>query len=405
MTVLLALLQRCVLFPLSFLVPRRPGAWVFGAPQDGFSGNTKYLFLWVSEHRPDVRATWLTGSRTTRDLLRGRGYRCELRWSPAGVVAGLTAQYHFVSNDGSDTCFAFTGGARVFNLWHGVGIKNILRGARVGQNAALFARRWRPDVWLRSLHRFRRPALVLATSEVMSQHFARCFDVPLERSPVLGYPRLDPFVDEDFRALCLSFGDYDALRELCAGRTTYLYTPTLRDDDGDLLAEALPDLAAMSAALEPTNGLLLLKLHPFSAASVADAVADHPNIAVWPGDLDLYPVLPEMDCLITDYSSLLYDYVAFADAGVVIYAFDYDRYIAKDRDLAFSFEDNIIGVRADSFAQLCDSLRSGAALASLPEDRLGILRTRFWGSPHPPAHLASAAITDFALNWTESEDR
>jgi hypothetical protein len=143
----------------------------------------------------------------------------------------------------------------------------------------------------------------------------------------------------------LSFGDYDALQELCAERTTYLYTPTLRDDDADLLGEALPDLAALSAALEPTNGVLLLKLHPFSAASVAEAVEEYDNIVVWPQELDLYPVLADMDCLITDYSSLLYDYVAFADSGVVIYAFDYDRYVAQDRDLAFPLEDNIVGSR------------------------------------------------------------
>lgn len=400
MRALLVLLQRVVLFPLSFLVPRTPGHWVFGAPQDGFSGNPKYLFLWMSEHRPDVRCTWVTGSTTTRDLLRRRGYRCELRWSLPGVQAAATAQYHVVANDGSDTNFAVIGGARVLNLWHGVGIKNVLRGARVGANARLYASsRWRPDVYLRSVHRFRRPDLVLATSPVMAAHFARCFDVPLERCPVLGYPRLDPFVDEQFRRLCLSFGDYDALRELCAGRTTYLYTPTLRDDDADLLGQAVPDVAALSAALRPTNGVLLLKLHPFSAASIAEAVAGYDNIVVWPQELDLYPVLADMDCLITDYSSLLYDYVAFADSGVVIYAFDYGRYVAQDRDLAFPFEDNIVGRRADSFDQLCEVLSSGEALAALPADRLGEIRMRFWGSTTSPASPASAAIADFTTGW------
>lgn len=399
MTVLLALVQRCVLFPLSFLVPRRRDRWVFGAPQDGFSGNPEYLFLWVAQHRPDLRATWLTGSASTHRMLRERGYRSELRWSLAGVRAAVTARYHVVANDGSDTCFAFTGGAAVVNLWHGVGIKNILRGARVGENAALFARRWRPDSYLRSLHRFRRPALVLSTSPTMTEHFARCFDVPQQRCPQLGYPRLDPLVDEAFRALCLSFGDYASLERLRAGRTLYLYAPTLRDDDGDLLTEALPDVAALSQALRATNGLLLLKLHPFTSARVGDDVAQADNIALWPAGLDLYPVLDEVDCLITDYSSLLYDYVAFADAGVVIYAYDYDRYVAKDRDLAFPFEDNVLGQRAGSFAELCEVLGSGAALAGLAPDRLAAIRSRFWGSPEPPRSPASPAIVEFLSDW------
>ncbi|SDQ67800.1 CDP-glycerol glycerophosphotransferase family protein [Quadrisphaera sp. DSM 44207] len=399
MSVLLALLQRCVLFPLSHLVPRRPGLWAFGAPQDGFSGNPKHLFLWVSEHRPDVRAVWLTGSPATRRLLREHGYRCELRWSLAGVAVAARAQWHVVANDASDTSLALSGGARLLNTWHGVGIKNILRGATVGANAGLYRRLWRPDVYLRSAHRFRRPALVLATSPTMAAHFARSFDIPIERCPQLGYPRLDALVDEDFRRLCLRFGDYDALRRRCAGRTVYLYAPTLRDDDADVLAEAVPDLAALSEALRPTGGLLLLKLHPFTAARVGEQLDAFDDVAVWPEGLDLYPVLDEVDCLITDYSSLLYDYIAVRDSGVVVYAYDYERYVAQDRDLALPFEENVTGQRADAFEQLCEVLRSGRALAALPPQELAALRTRFWGAPGPVRRMAGPAVTDFALAW------
>jgi len=395
MTALLALLTRVVLFPLSFLVPRRRDLWVFGAPQDGFSGNPKFLFLWMSQHRPDVRCVWLTGSPDTRRSLRDHGLECELRWSRAGITAAARARHHVVANDASDTSLAFSGGAQVLNLWHGVGIKNILRGARVGQNADLYRKLWRPDVYVRSAHRFRRPALVLSTSPTMSEHFARSFDVPVDRCPPLGYPRIDPLVDESFRALCLSFGDYEALRRLTAGRTVYLYAPTLRDDDGDFFGEAVPDLAALSEALRPTDGVLLLKLHPFTTATVSEQVAAFDNIAVWPAGLDLYPVLDEIDCLITDYSSMLYDYIAVAGSGVVIYAYDYERYVSKDRDLAFPLAENIVGQRADTFSELCEVLRSRAAVAELPAERLAELRLRFWGSTEPVGRLASAAIAEF----------
>jgi len=398
MTLLLALLERCVLFPLSWLVPRRRDLWVFGAPQDGFSGNPKYLYLWMSEHRPDVECVWLSGSAATRRLLRDHGLRCELRWSRAGMAAAARARYHVVANDGSDTSLGFTGGAQVLNLWHGVGIKNILRGARVGANAQLYRRLWRPDVYLRSAHRFRRPAVVLSTSPTMSEHFARCFDVPVARCPQLGYPRIDPLVDEEVRTRALAFGDYAAFSELCAERTVYLYAPTLRDDDQGLFDEAVPDLAALSDALRPTNGLLLLKLHPFTSGSVREEVAAFDNITVWPGELDLYPVLDRVDCLITDYSSLLYDYIAVSGSGAVIYAYDYERYVSQDRDLAFPLEENIIGQRAGTFADLCEVLRSGAALAELPAERLAALRTRFWGTTEPVKALASPAIAEYVLD-------
>lgn len=393
MSLVAALLQRA-LFPLSFLVPRRGDLWVFGAPQDTFSGNPKYLFLWVAQHRRDVEAVWVTGSARTAELLRERGYRCELRWSVAGVRAAARARYHVVANDASDTCLALAGGARVVNLWHGVGIKRILREARVGHNAALARRLWRPDVYLRSGHRFRRPAMVASTSPTMSAHFARSFDVPVQRCPVVGYPRVDPLVDEAFRALCLTFGDYEGLRSRLAGRTVYLYAPTLRDDDEGFLDEALPDLAALSRALRPTDGVLLLKLHPFTAARVGAGLAGADDVVVWPEGLDLYPVLDEVDCLVTDYSSLLYDYVAVRGSGVVVYAYDLARYVSKDRDLAFDLEENVIGARATSFEQLCEVLSSGAALADLDPSRLAELRSRFWGTEGPVRTLASPAVAD-----------
>ena len=394
MSLLAAVLQRCVLFPLSFLVPRREALWVFGAPQDTFSGNPKYLFLWVAEHRRDVEAVWVTGSARTAALLRGRGYRCELRWSAAGVRAAARARYHVVANDASDTCLALAGGARVVNLWHGVGIKNILRGARVGRNAALARRLWRPDVYLRSGHRFRRPAMVASTSPTMSAHFARSFDVPAARCPVVGYPRVDPLVDEGFRALCLTFGDYGALRSRLAGRTVYLYAPTLRDDDAGSLDEALPDLAALSRALRPTRGVLVLKLHPFTAARADARLTGAEDVVVWPEGLDLYPVLDEVDCLVTDYSSLLYDYLAVRGSGVVVYAYDLPRYVSQDRDLAFDLEENVVGTVATTFEQLCEALRSGAALVDLDAARLAELRSRFWGGPGPVRTLASPAVAD-----------
>ena len=394
MSLLAAVLQRCVLFPLSFVVPRRGDLWVFGAPQDTFSGNPKHLFLWVAQHRRDVEAVWVTGSARTAALLRARGYRCELRWSAAGVRAAARARYHVVANDASDTCLALAGGARVVNLWHGVGVKRILREARVGRNAALARRLWRPDVYLRSGHRFRRPAMVAATSPTMSAHFARSFDVPAARCPVVGYPRVDPLVDEGLRALCLTFGDYDALRSRLAGRTVYLYAPTLRDDDEGFLDEALPDLAALSRALRPTRGVLVLKLHPSTAARVDARLAGADDVVVWPEDLDLYPVLDEVDCLVTDYSSLLYDYLAVRGSGVVIYAHDLQRYVSKDRDLALGFEENVVGARAASFEQLCEVLASGAALADLDPVRLAELRSRFWGGPGPVRTLASPAVAD-----------
>ena len=76
---------------------------------------------------------------------------------------------------------------------------------------------------------------------------------------------------------------------------------------------------------------------------------------------------------------MLYDFIDLKSSGVIIYDFDYHDFIRDERDLAFSFDENIIGVRASSFAQLCEAVSADAALRPLDPTRLAELRERFWG--------------------------
>src|SRR5690554_2985520 len=91
-----------ILYALSGLAPRSRKRWVFGTGGDLFAGNPKYLFLWISIHRPDIEATWITGSKEVRSLLAGHGLRVCKRWSVDGIIAALRARVFVFANGLSD---------------------------------------------------------------------------------------------------------------------------------------------------------------------------------------------------------------------------------------------------------------------------------------------------------------
>ena len=366
-----------ILYRLSFLFPRRADLWAFGGSDDEFADNSKYLYLWISANCPDLQAIWITGRKGLCRELTARGYRVACRWSWTGMLSAIRAKLHVFDGRARDVCFPLSGGSLYVNLWHGVGIKNIEYAVTHGPASAFFRQRSNPLVRLAAWDRYRAPDMVLATSPTMSTHFARCFKVPVEHCPELGYPRLDVATDEDLKQESLTFGDYTSIREAFAAYDEiYVYMPTFRDSERGFFGESLPSLAALSKALRKRNALLYIKPHRMTRLELP---AEPGNIHIWPKGLDIYPVLTDFDLLITDYSSVLYDYIFTKDHGVILYTFDYDRYLADERDLAFPFENNVIGVRVSSFAELCNAIETGVGLALLPSDKLKELRERFWG--------------------------
>ena len=61
----LAYLVCYCIYPLSFLFPRNRKKWAFGSFRGAFNDNTKYLFIHVSEQKPEIHSVWLSVKRAT----------------------------------------------------------------------------------------------------------------------------------------------------------------------------------------------------------------------------------------------------------------------------------------------------------------------------------------------------
>lgn len=380
--------------PLSARIPRRPDLWLFGHEEGAFAGNSKFLYLWLLAHRPDIEPLWITHRRETEALLSRLGLPVVRRGAARGIEAATRAGVYCYCFGPWEVSVALGGGAFHVNLWHGVGLKAV----QYGDPRSAASRATDPGLsWatrMRELAGRIDPDLMIATSPFTSAHFADQFRLPLERCPPCGYSRLDVGLDPELRALVHKI-DGAAVEQLRDGNPAeiYVYAPTYRDTARDFLTEAIRDLARLDAALERRGAILYLKLHHRTGVPRGWGGS---RVRLWPANIDLYSAFPLIDSLITDYSSLHYDWIFHSDRGAILYTFDQHEYERDDRSLLYPFDENVAGWRARSFDELLELIESGRALDSDPDAPR--VREKFWGTAKGPASPRIVAAIEKRLS-------
>ncbi|MBQ1310999.1 MAG: CDP-glycerol glycerophosphotransferase family protein, partial [Blautia sp.] len=141
-----------------------------------------------------------------------------------------------------------------------------------------------------------------------------------------------------------------------AGRNgrIYVYMPTWRGSGNgkqmsleDKKAQAdrlLGYLREMDALLEKDE-VLYIRLHPFVGQMISCDAFLH--IREFPAELEPYEVLAAADCLVTDYSSVFYDYANKEDGKIVLFLYGREEYsgerdiYGKIGDLPFPAAENV----------------------------------------------------------------
>ena len=173
-------------------------------------------------------------------------------------------------------------------------------------------------------------------STQMARVFTRSYHVPESRMRVLGYPRSDRLFDQTWRQRTPAriYEQYPELR----GKEVILYAPTYREDAAGKPFFQIPsDFAQIVAALTP-NQRLVVKLHPHVRASEQEFVKRFGQQVMMIPTFTTEDLLPVTDCLITDYSSVIFDYAVLPNAGrMIFYWYDeveYQRQVGLQPDMA-----------------------------------------------------------------------
>ena len=367
-----------LLYPFSFLIPRKKGRLAFGCPRNRFDGNPKYLFIEYARRGLDV--CWISADRKTVEQIRKVGLPAEYLLSVKGICRALSSKWWLVGAYSSDILFCLSGGAKIFNLWHGVGLKycefNITSGPLADRyyKKTLKERFYHPEV-------FRRPDLMLTASPFQTAMFSPAFRIPKSRCIEQAYPRnLILTASESERSSFIDTYEPSSIKDLIHSleefEHVYVYMPTWRDSGASAMGAI--DTERLNAVLSAKNEALVVKDH-FNNKDTG-AYRDG-NVFYLHPSADIYPVLPYTDTLITDYSSVLYDYILMDGKSSVLYLFDYSAY-ESERDFFYPFDENVIGQKAYTMEQLLSIIESG--VKPLDETLRKHLISKFWGDD--PTH-------------------
>jgi len=347
------------LYWLSFVVPKDKNLWVFGAWfGERYADNSKYLFEYVNKYHPEIRAVWLTNSEDTLRLIENKGYEVYKTYSLKGIYYALRAKVGIVSTGLRDINIYATGNIKVVQLWHGIPLKKIMFDDKITFKKPSILERFlffffpflKKDIYYTD-------AILIATSEEVKNKISSAFRVPEDRVKITGYPRNDSFfLPPDER---ISFVK-KILDLKSKGKKIFIYMPTHRKEGKINLKEILlSEISYLNQELEKLNAILFVKLHYYHAREMENLINDYSNLILVKDELiehDIYNILKLTDALITDYSSVFFDYLLL-DRPIVFFPFDLEGYLLKDREFYYEYDVVTPGYKAMSWKEVIESLK------------------------------------------------
>ena len=210
----------------------------------------------------------------------------------------------------------------VIQLWHGTGtIKKFGQCANTGMLKFL------------EYHANQSITHLIVNSQYTNDLYQKAFGVKDEVMCIYGLPRTDVLFDEEMKQKKKEdfYQAYPQLKD----RNLILYAPTFRDQQVEHPEIKLPIHEILRELPEHTT--ILLRLHPHVAANFdQSSLADYGEQVCLVSDYpDLNAVLLVSDILITDYSSIFYEY-SLLGRPMIFYCYDLDEFSSEGRGF---FED------------------------------------------------------------------
>ncbi|MFJ2153747.1 CDP-glycerol glycerophosphotransferase family protein [Streptomyces microflavus] len=289
--------------------PLDPNLAVYGAYWNrGVACNPAAIHAKARELAPNIRGLWVVSSRYRDRMPAGVPYVIE--GSRPYWRAMATATY-LVNNSSFPGGFTKRPGQRYLQTHHGTPLKTM------GLDQRAYPALARKADFAKILAHVGQWDFSLSANPHTTEVWDRVYPGPYERLD-LGYPRNDVY----FTATAEDIAKIRAGLGIAEGQTALLYAPTHRDYREGFLPDLDPERLARELGPEY---VLLVRAHYFYGRSAGAAGTMDGRVL----DVTAHPRVEELclaaDALITDYSSLTFDY-ACLDRPVVVHAPDWGAY-------------------------------------------------------------------------------
>ncbi len=310
-------------------------------------------------------------------------------WGSEEWYEALARSRYVVTNVGINDWFTRREGQVVVQTWHGTPLKRI--GADLlGTPKANLA-------YIASLpQRSRQFSLFVSPNAFTTPIMTHAFQLKCE---VLesGYPRNDVFHAPDREKTAARVREQLGIPE---GKKIVLYAPTWRDDqryDGKRFKlDQQVDLTAAEAALGEDH-VFLYRKHNKVLDSIPGAGQGFVyDVAAYPDIADLYLIA---DVLITDYSSVLFDF-AHSGRPMLFFTYDLEHYRDTLRGFYFDFTERAPGPLLKTSKDLVDAIRNIDSVSARYKEKYEQFVKDFC---EPSDGRASARVVDRMLEIAAGE--
>lgn len=352
------------LLVLSFLVPHRRGSVVIGAGLGKrFMGNPKYLYLELLRLREEGASLdfhWITENNDICDEFAEKGWPVVHKFSWHGFWSLLRAEFLVIESGMMarevlhDVAYAwlFLGRFNVIQTWHGSPMKRICLDALKDRGMNSIIERLFFNL---SKMEYGSYECVVAQSEYDQKILSGAFGN--KNVPIFGSARNDIFF-----GTVRGVENLEDMLQLGAYERVLLYAPTYRESKAPVMnskvfnhrAQPLEPFSSnflkqLNSELAKRNWILLVKKHHLDTALTIQNELTH---VVEVGQVDdIQELLVHTDVLLTDYSSVCFDYLQ-ADRPIIYYVYDLEDYMHETRAFYINFKERITGPFAKNETEL-----------------------------------------------------
>ncbi len=356
------------------LIPKNKNLHIYGSSLGlHFADNSKYLFLYASKNIDKIKSIFISKNKEVVDLLADNGYFAEYFYSMNGIKTVLRARKAFLNHSARDIHPLLLGGAEIIQLWHGTPLKKIGYDADWRINTA----KNRLKNGIRRVLYFVFPFLyyshlfdkIVISSDNIIKSFQTAFGVKLDKLEIVGQPRND-CLDTDYKLDKRIFPEVEYLNSLKNKfDIIVIWLPThrrlMRKTIIDLMVDYSFNLETFDSFLKENKIGLIAKPHFLEKDTLSDRVKDSDNIVVY-DFVDPYPLLKYSDILLTDYSSVYFDFL-LTGRPIIFTPFDKEQYCQTETGFYYDYDDVTPGPKCLNWDDIREEIKKASGYLKTSE--------------------------------------
>lgn len=333
---LFKVLLRPMLYIISFFIPKSFKYVVVGGWNGKrYADNSRAMYEYLDKNKSELgikKVFWYTKSTEIYNMLKKQGKDVLIGKNLSSIYWHFRSKVHIIDWMYCDIIGELSVRTIRIDLWHGMPLKKfgyMEKGASINK----WERFVKEGCW--------RKKYLLTTSELSRELLSWARGVEKEKCLIASYPRNERlYVKQNYIK-----GDNDLFR--------VFYLPTFRNNDSiNPILEA--DLKLINNKMKEQNIVIYIKPH-FASYAEWNSKANFSNIKILDAKEDVYEWLHNMDLLITDYSSVYFDYM-LTRRPILFYIYDYKYYLNDDRGFALPYDEYTPGKKIYETQELFETI-------------------------------------------------